>query len=115
MYNVLMNMDCNSLLSIAKGLEINFAQRLVLSSLVDGINSSQIFSAGLSWHRLPPVTPQQIHVARQIRKLCSGDLEEPVSQFTINRHLGDLQLLAQYLIYYIYMPFGKLIELRYIY
>ncbi|XP_057315110.1 radial spoke head protein 4 homolog A-like [Hydractinia symbiolongicarpus] len=37
--------------------------------------------AGLSWHRLPPVTPQQIQVARQIRKLMTGDLDAPVVSY----------------------------------
>ena len=34
--------------------------------------------AGLSWHRLPPVTPAQIVCARQIRKLLTGRLDEEV-------------------------------------
>lgn len=37
--------------------------------------------AGLSWHRLPPVSPQQIHVARQIRKMMTGNLEEEVISY----------------------------------
>jgi len=37
--------------------------------------------AGLSWHRLPPVTPQQIYVARQIRKIVTGNLDAPVISY----------------------------------
>jgi len=50
----------------------------------EGCNSKTYYvcnDAGLSWHRLPSVTPQQIHVARQIKKFCTGDLEAPVVSY----------------------------------
>ncbi|XP_066911472.1 radial spoke head protein 4 homolog A-like [Clytia hemisphaerica] len=50
----------------------------------EGCNSKIYYvcnDAGLSWHRLPPVTPQQIHVARQIKKFCTGDLEAPIISY----------------------------------
>lgn len=50
----------------------------------EGCNTKVYYAcnnAGLSWHRLPPVTPQQIQVARQIRKLMTGDLDAPVVSY----------------------------------
>lgn len=50
----------------------------------DGCNSKVYYvcnDAGLSWHRLPPVTPLQIHVSRQIRKVMTGDLDAPVVSY----------------------------------
>lgn len=36
-------------------------------------------TAGGSWVRLPPVTPAQIVISRQIRKFFTGNLQAPVS------------------------------------
>lgn len=35
--------------------------------------------AGKPWIKLPPVTPAQIHIARNIKKYFTGRLDAPVS------------------------------------
>lgn len=37
------------------------------------------YIAGHTWNRLPPVTPAQIVISRQIQKFFTGNLEAPVS------------------------------------
>ncbi|CAL8078648.1 unnamed protein product [Calicophoron daubneyi] len=49
-----------------------------------GVNKKVYFvchEPGLRWIRLPPVTPQQIRVARSIRRLFTGNLDAPVKSY----------------------------------
>ena len=48
-------------------------------------------TAGGTWVRLPPVTPAQIVVSRQIRKFFTGNLKAPVSS-----HYPKIFLISPY-------------------
>ena len=55
-------------------LEVNFLYGMSL--LHSGLQS--LSTAGLTWTRLPHVTPAQIVAARQIRHFFTGDLDHVV-------------------------------------
>ena len=74
-----------------------------------GLNKKTFFvcnEPGTKWIRLPPVTPQQITVARNIKKFFTGRLNAPVNNLKIYYYYltfyhGDLYMQCDLLIRYV--------------